>query len=253
MNYALQTLWHERSRYLPGVLAVTFSAVLIALQCGLLLGLFALTSLPVDETRADIWVGSQDVESVDLGRAIPMSYMSRIAQDPRVERVEAYYQAFANWQKPNGASSLCMVIGCDLELDDKKNMGAIRQLTPEMRVLLTQPGSIVVDESDLNRLGVTGVGDKAEILTQTVQIVGLVKGMRSLAAPYALCSRETARNLLRIHIPADHVTYFLIKCNSNYTHSLIKRAKAITNSVFVLGLGLYAWYPQRFYAPERIN
>ena len=105
MNYALQTLWHERSRYLPGILAVAFSAVLIALQCGLLLGLFSLTSLPVDYTRADIWVGSQEVESVDLGRAIPMSYMSRIAQDSRVDVVEAYYQSFANWTKPNGSSS----------------------------------------------------------------------------------------------------------------------------------------------------
>src|SRR5476649_1876227 len=88
MNYALQTLWHERSRYLPGVLAVSFSAVLIALQCGLLLGLFSLTSLPVDETRADIWVGSQEVESVDLGRPIPMSHMTRISQDHRVKTVE---------------------------------------------------------------------------------------------------------------------------------------------------------------------
>ena len=30
MSYALQTLWHERNRYASGVLAVTFSAVLIA-------------------------------------------------------------------------------------------------------------------------------------------------------------------------------------------------------------------------------
>lgn len=48
-------------------------------------------------------------------------------------------------------------------------------------------------------------------------------------------------------------SYFLIKCNSNYQHSLIKRAKAATNALFVMGLGLYAWYPPRFYAPENIN
>ena len=39
MSYSLATLWHDRQRYLPGMLAVAFSAVLIALQCGLLLGL----------------------------------------------------------------------------------------------------------------------------------------------------------------------------------------------------------------------
>ena len=47
--------------------------------------------------------------------------------------------------------------------------------------------------------------------------------------------------------------YFLIKCNSSYQHSLIQRAKAVTNGVVVFGIALYAWYPQRFYAPESIN
>ena len=46
MNFALATLWHERQRYLPGILAVAFSAVLIALTCGLLLGLLSVTSMP---------------------------------------------------------------------------------------------------------------------------------------------------------------------------------------------------------------
>ena len=30
MSYSLATLWHERQRFLPGVLAVAFSALLIA-------------------------------------------------------------------------------------------------------------------------------------------------------------------------------------------------------------------------------
>ena len=78
MNYPLQTRWHERSRYLPGVLAVAFSAVLIALQCGLLLGLFSITSIPVDHAAADIWVGNANVLSVDLGRPIPQAWLARL-------------------------------------------------------------------------------------------------------------------------------------------------------------------------------
>ena len=88
MNYSLATLWHERPRYLPGIGAVAFSAVLIALQCGLLLGLFKITSIPVDHTRADVWIGSPEVLSVDLGRPIPNSQLSRVAGDPRVKTVE---------------------------------------------------------------------------------------------------------------------------------------------------------------------
>ena len=50
MSYALQTLWHDKARYAAGVGAVAFSALLIVLQVGLLLGLF-LGLLVIDGIR----------------------------------------------------------------------------------------------------------------------------------------------------------------------------------------------------------
>src|ERR1041384_1522607 len=79
MSYSLATLWYERQRYLPGILAVAFSALLIALQCGLLMGLFSITSIPIDNTRADIWLGAPEALSVDLGRPIREGYLARLA------------------------------------------------------------------------------------------------------------------------------------------------------------------------------
>src|SRR5438128_11966539 len=95
MSYSLATLWHERQRYVPGVLAVGFSALLIALQCGLLLGLFSITSIPVDHTRADIWVGAPEVLSVDLGQRVPESYLLRLANPPGVQSAAIFMQVFA--------------------------------------------------------------------------------------------------------------------------------------------------------------
>src|SRR5438105_4041579 len=155
MSYSLSTLWHERQRFLPGVLAVMFSALLIALQCGLLLGLFSITSIPVDHTHADIWIGAPQVLSVDVGRAIPESFLSRLAYEPEVERCEIYIQGFAYWTKPNGGSELCIAIGSRLEDD---SMGAVDELTPELRAKLSEPGAIVVDESELERLGINAIG-----------------------------------------------------------------------------------------------
>src|SRR5262245_23735939 len=106
MNFALTTLWHDRQRYIPGVLAVAFSAVLIALQCGLLIGLLSVTALPIDRSRADIWVGSPDVLSVDLGRGISENFLSRLAENPEVVRIENFYQGFTYWSK-SGRSQLC--------------------------------------------------------------------------------------------------------------------------------------------------
>src|SRR5580700_10653699 len=107
MNFALITLWHERQRYLPGILAVAFSALLIALQCGLLLGLFSITSIPIDHTHADIWMGAPQVLSVDLGAGIRESTVEYLAAQPEVERTEEYFQGFAYWSKPHGGQELC--------------------------------------------------------------------------------------------------------------------------------------------------
>ena len=209
MSYSLATLWYERQRYVPGILAVSFSALLIALQCGLLLGLFSITSIPVDHTHADIWVGAPEVLSVDLGRPIPESYLLRVAKQPEVERPELYVQGFAYWGKPNGGSELCVVIGSRLEADA---LGAVNELTPELRERLTEPGSIVVDESELDRLGIKGAGAVAEIGGRRVRVVGLVRGLKSLAGPYVFCSLGTARPLLRL-LPAQ-TTYVLARCRN---------------------------------------
>src|SRR4051812_22462306 len=154
MSYSLATLWYERQRFLPGVLAVAFSALLIALQCGLLLGLFSITSIPIDMSNADIWVGHPEVPSVDLGRPIPESWMSYLALD-EVERIEPFMEGFAYWDKPTGGMELCVVCGARM---GPGALGAIKQLSPEHRSLLTELGAVVVDRGEFSRLGVTKVG-----------------------------------------------------------------------------------------------
>jgi putative ABC transport system permease protein len=207
MAYSLKTLVHERHRFLPGILAVAFSALLIALQCGLLLGLFAITSIPIDRTRAHIWMGAPEVLSVDLGRPIPESHLGRLVSQPEVEHPEVYLQGFTYWAKPNGGSELCLVIGSHLE---DGSLGTVGELTPELRDRLSEPGAIVVDEGELGRLGIKGIGDTAEIAGRRVRVVGLVRGLKSLAGPYIFCSHSTAQRLLRM--PAGQTTYVLARC-----------------------------------------
>ncbi|HZU39246.1 MAG TPA: ABC transporter permease [Gemmataceae bacterium] len=207
MSYALTTLWHDRQRYLPGVLAVAFSALLMVMQFGLLIGLFAITSIPIDQSHADLWVGSPEVLSVDLGRPIPEHYLCEVAAQPEVVRCERFLQGFMHWTKPNGGSELCIVVG--LSLGDHA-LGDIHGLTRDMRLRLAEPGAIVVDEGELPRLGIRGIGSVAEITNQRVQVVGLVHGVRSLSGPYVFCSIPTARGLLRM--TTDEITYVLAQC-----------------------------------------
>jgi putative ABC transport system permease protein len=209
MSYALTILWYERRRFLPAVVAVAFSAVLVALQCGLLLGMFAFASMPVDHTRADLWVGGRGAFSVDRGYPIPDSYLARLAGQPGVTRCEVYVQGFAYWSKPDGGAELAMVIGSRLG-DDA--LGAVGELTPELRGRLTEPGTVVVDESEMGRLGVRGVGERGEVGGRRVRVVGLVRALKSLWGAYVFCSVPTAQALLGMS--PDQATWLLVRCGS---------------------------------------
>ncbi|MEO2088881.1 MAG: hypothetical protein ABGY75_05210, partial [Gemmataceae bacterium] len=162
MSYALQTLWHEKARYAAGVGAVAFSAVLIVLQVGLLLGLFTLTSIPVDHTSADIWVGAQDVRSVDLGQGIATNlHLARLSEKPGlVGQPEVFLANFANMIRPDGGMERVFVLGSSL---DPGAAGALDVLTADHRAALTMPNGVVVDESDLKRMNLKGIGDTAKI------------------------------------------------------------------------------------------
>jgi putative ABC transport system permease protein len=225
MSYALTTLWYERQRYLPGILAVGFSALLIAIQSGLLLGLFSICSIPIDHTNADIWIGSPNVLSVDLGRAIPESFRDRLASQPEIESTEIFMEGFAYWGKEKGDSELCVVVGSRLE---KGSLGLLDKITPDKRGKLTEPRAIIVDQSDMSRLGIERVGDYAEIGGNRVRVVDTVQGFKSLAGPYVFCSLATARELLRLS--PDHTIFILGKCrNPEGAVAVVKRLEQYDN------------------------
>ena len=216
MNYALTTIWYERQRFLPAILAVAFSAILIAVQAGLVVGLLSMMSLPVDKSTADVWVGYPGVRSVDLGRPIPGRWIARVAADPAAERVETAVLGFSLWtpvarNRSPQTPEVITIVGSRLTTD---SLGAVEYLRehPDLMAKLMEPSTVAVDESELDRLGTGGIGDQAEVLGKRVRVVGLVHGYKSLGGPYVFCSIDTARLLLKD--PPDGVTYLLAKCRT---------------------------------------
>jgi len=208
--YSLILIGRERGRYLPAILAVAFCAQLNILQWGVLLGTLSILSVPIDRSRADVWVASRDVLSLELGHPIPEAWESRLASQPGVEQTEPYLFSFGYWHKPSGGSEVCCVIGSHL---GERSLGALADLTPQMRTRLTEPGAVVVDDSELDRLGIKGVGDAAEVYGHRVSVVGLVHGFKSVGGPYVFCSLRTARMILPLFQEKPHDTmYLLARC-----------------------------------------
>ncbi|QEL18446.1 ABC transporter permease [Limnoglobus roseus] len=216
MSYSLTTIWFERNRFLPAILAVAFSAVLIAVQGGLVIGLLAMMSLPIDKSRADVWVGYPGVRSVDLGRPLPDRWVTRVVEQPEVERAELAMIGFSLWTRVSSTQSpatpeVCTVVGSTLGPDSLAAVEGLRQ-QPDLMARLSEPFTVAVDESELGRLNITGVGQDADILGKRVTVVGLVHGYKSLGGPYVFCSNENARVLLK-YFPGE-ATYIVAKCGT---------------------------------------
>jgi len=207
LSYTASFLWHERPRFLSAVLAVTFSAALITLQTGLVLGIYAGTSIPIDHGGADVWVGGPRVPCVDGGLGISEDHLAQVAGLPGVTRVEPLLLGYSSWVRPSGTRENCIVIGAQLA---EGSLGAVRELSAEQRVRLTEPGAVILDQSEAARLGIRAVGDTAEVAGQRVRVVGWVSGLKGLSGPFIFCSLDTARQLLGI-LP-DQVTYLLVRC-----------------------------------------
>src|SRR5439155_7252430 len=69
-------------------------------------------------------------------------------------------------------------------------------------------------ESDVERLQLNNTETKPKINGKEVTLVGTVKGLKSLAAPWVFCNLHTARQLMGPLLPAEHVTYLLAKCDT---------------------------------------
>jgi putative ABC transport system permease protein len=209
--YALTILWRDRVRFLPAVLGVAFSAVLIAVQCGMLLGLLACASAPIDNAPADLWITTREARGMYLAHPIPESWLLRAAAQPEVERVEPLAIGWGAWHKRGqGSMETCLVIGASLE---PGGLGVVRQLSPEARRSLTEPDTVVVDEQDLASLGLSrSAGEFAEVNGRRVRVVGTVQGFQGVNILYIFCSAQTARRLLPSLRQPQETMFGLARC-----------------------------------------
>ncbi len=212
--YSLKICWLQRNRFLPAVLSVTFSALLIAIQIGLLLRFLGIASRPIDRTSADIWVASQHTTSLGFGHSIPAQWRERLLCRPEIERVEPFRFGFGIWHKPGGGTEQCYIFGAQLE---ENALGMPFDVTATMRRRLTEPGTVAAYAGDLALLGLSGGERKVgEVAGHRIEVVGIMHGVKGAGLmPGLFCSLRTAQLLLPASAgDSDHVMYLLARCRN---------------------------------------
>lgn len=210
--YALRMLWRDRKRFVPALAAIGLSAVLISVQCGLVMGLVLTTSAPIDHSSGHIWVLPRDAPSLHQTASFPVAWRSRLDTQPEIDRSESYLTGMGRWQLPgHGNTETCMLMGVCL---DENSLGALTVLTPELRAALAEPGAVVVDAWEFDALGLTGQGNEAGTINdRPVRIVGSMHGFHGFAFIYVFCSQETLRQLVpEVAEHPDVATCLVARC-----------------------------------------
>ncbi|WP_302357789.1 ABC transporter permease [Alcaligenes sp. YSL9] len=191
---ARKTLVYEWRRFVPVVLAVGFSGLMLVAQAALVLGIFGTAAIYVKASSADLWVGYPGTQSVNFGQSIDPDVAMRLRMDPDVLDVEPYEWVDGDWRAQASDSGSVSVYLSGVSVSDGAMMFD-QLLGADMRARLREPGAVIVDEADLQTLGLNRDVSRAWINGKPVRVVGLLRGLRGLGGVNVLASVDTAREV----------------------------------------------------------
>jgi putative ABC transport system permease protein len=202
---AKRNLLHEPGRLVVTLVGIAFSVVLIAVQVGLFLGFERMVSVVLDHVKADIIIMPKATENFDDVSVLSGEERYRALGVKGVERVERLVVTGAEWKKPDGGTRSVMLLGSDPRTD-----GLVPwNISPADARRLTTPGSVIVDTTYSDDLGVSRQGDVAQIDGQSARVVGFTSGIRSFTTvPYVFTALDQAQSYQGS--TGDRVAYLLV-------------------------------------------
>lgn len=240
---ARKTLVYEWRRFLPSALAVAFSGLLLLVQAALVLGIFNSAAVYIKKSGGDLWVGYPGTQSIELGRPIPHDAEIKLLMDPEVARVEPFRWIDGDWRGPRDKGGVSVFIsGIDTRPDA---MMFADVLHPSLRAKLDEPDSVIIDRSDLAKLGLD-VGAQAVVNGKRVRIVGVGNGLRALGGVNILTSLATARRLENDNASGD-VAYYVVKLRDP------QRADEVRRRLQPSGSRRYEIWTQRAFAHRAVT
>ena len=189
---ARKTLIHEWRRFLPAMLAVAFSGLLLLMQAALVFGIFGSAATYISASDADLWIGYPGTQSIELGRPITSAARTAVLTDPEVARVEPFAWVDGDWRGPADKGGVSVFVSGISTQPDGMIFSDV--LTAAQRASLKEPFAVIVDRADLPKLGVP-IGGQALINGELVRIVGTANGIRALGGVNVVASLDTARAL----------------------------------------------------------
>lgn len=192
VKLAYRNLFHDRLSFMVTIVGIVFSVVLVAIQTGIYLGSERKISAIIDQAPADLWVVPLGTKSYDDPSLLTGRERHMILSTPGVANAEDMVVSFARWRKPGGGTTAILLVGTGSD----SSYALPWNIQEGSREALEAPGTVAIDKSYFPDLGITALGDRAEINGIGVEIAATTKRIRSFTTlPYVFASIEAARQL----------------------------------------------------------
>ena len=227
---AERNLFHDRVRLAVTLTGVVFAVVLIVVQLGLYVGFSRTTTALVDNSRADLWIVSKNVPYIEQGIPFSERKLYAVRATPGVAEAENYIVRFSRWKRADGQEEAIQIVGVNPE----STMGQAWNIVAGKRQDLKVDDSVFVDRIYFPKLGVTGLGDKAEIVGHRARVVGITQGIRSFTtSAYVFTNYRNALDYASLR--DDQTMFILVKAQAGVNvGDLQRRLQAGLTGVDVL-------------------
>jgi putative ABC transport system permease protein len=251
LTLAFRNLFHDRVQLVVTLVGILFSVVLMAVQLGLYLGARSMIVAAIDRADGDVWIMAYGTKNFEEAQPIDSRLRYAALSTPGVVKAIPLVTAFTEWRKPSGGSTLSVMVGSDVEEGGLAPWNIIKGSTGEMG----GRDAVFVDRTYLEDLGITGVGDVAQVGTSRVKVVGLTDGIRSFTtSPFVFTTLNRAKGLLGM--PTDKITYVLAQVAPGVSPEAVRdtlqaqlpdvqvltkaefRAKSLAHWLFATGAGI---------------
>ena len=203
---ALRNLFQDRLRFIASLMGIVFSVVLVMVQAGLYFGFSGMITTVIDHTSTDLWIVSSGAKYFEDLSLLNAGMRDRLLAVEGVSEVVPGVVGFSAWSLPDGAMTSVVVIGTDVAAGGLSPWNVVEGTAQS----LTTPGTVAIDRSYYERLGVSGVGATAQIRGQPVTVGAVTDGIRSFTTtPYVFSNLRSARAY--IGLPASFASHFLVR------------------------------------------
>lgn len=207
LTLASRNLFHDRVRLVATVVGIVFSIVLVTVQLGVFLSFERMVTTMIDHAQADFWIVPAETKSFEGSSLLAGRERLQALSINGVTAAVPVVVGYASWRKPNGgASTPVFVVGTPEATAGLQPWNLVEGSLRDLSI----PEGVAVDRSYFDELGISQIGERAEIDNKKARVVAVTKGIRSFTTmPNVFTSIERARAYLGV--PSDEANYFMVR------------------------------------------